>query len=108
MNGSMAARYDRVDNTTKDDTKALNAVGDPTLMQPRSVVIQPQSIVELRGFLCLSEILANVLENGVASSRARVQNVLPAVMYVPMQVHNTGSRMISSRPNAPAWLEVAW
>ena len=76
----MAVRYDRLDRTTKEPTKALKAVAEPTYMQPRIVHIPPQRSVALNGFRQVPLTLPNVLLNGVAPSLASVQNVRPAVI----------------------------
>lgn len=80
MNGRMEARYDNVDKTTNEPTKALNAVEDPTYIAPRMVEKQPQKSVALNGFLNRGDMLPSVFGNGTAPSRAIVQRHLPDVM----------------------------
>lgn len=51
MKGRIEARYERVRRTTKDPTKALKAVDEPTYIAPRMVLHIPQATVALKGFL---------------------------------------------------------
>lgn len=108
MNGKIAARYESVDKTTNEPTKALNAVVEATYIAPRTVEKQPHNKVALNGFLNLGEIFPTVEEKGIASSRARVQTPRPAVMNVPIQQQARGRKMTNNNPIVPAVEPVAW
>ena len=72
-------RYDNVDSTIKDPMNALNAVDEPRYMQPSTVHTAAQRTMELNGFRCLWLTRPKNPLNGVALSRASVQNTRLAV-----------------------------
>lgn len=51
--------------------------------------------------------MCNQFEKGTASSRARVQRHLPAVIYVPIRVQKIGKNITKRRPVVPAMVPVA-
>lgn len=78
--GRIAAKYERLESTTKDPTNALNAVEEPRYIHPGSVAITPQKRTALNGFLNLVLTLPNMPAKGVALSLASVQNTRLAVI----------------------------
>lgn len=70
-------------------------------MTPRMVQIHPHTTVAAKGLPKRGDIVPIVLLKGVALSLARVHNIRPDVIYVPMHVQIVGRKMTIKSPRDP-------
>src|SRR5437762_6368729 len=77
-------------------------------MQPRSADMTAHRTIELNGFRCFWFTVAKKLLNGVALSRARVQNTRLAARYNPRTAMVEGMNARRRRPRAPPTEPVDW
>lgn len=79
----------------------MKAVVEPKYMQPRIVERTAQNTIEFAGFLRWGLTFPKKVENGVARSLARVQNIRLAVKCTPRMPTKSGRNMTTSSPTVP-------